>query len=121
MPEGPSLSPCPESPNCVSSQSQNPEQYVEPFPYSGTVTDAKAKLHSLFKEYPRTHIVSDTDTYLHVEVSSFLFRFIDDVEFLFDDEQKLIHVRSASRTGYWDVGVNRKRIEALHKKFLGPA
>lgn len=121
MQEQPSLAPCPNSPNCVSSLSQDPEQYVDPFSYSGSVTDAKAKLHSLFKESPRTHVVTNTDTYLHVEISSFLFRFVDDVEFLFDEEQKLIHVRSASRTGYWDVGVNRKRIEALHKKFLSPA
>ncbi len=116
-----SLSPCPESPNCVSSQSQDPDQYVKPFPYSGTIENSKARLLALFKSFPRTHVTSNTENYLHIEMTSFLFRFIDDVEFLFDEEQKLIHVRSASRTGYWDLGVNRKRIEALRKKFLQSA
>ena len=118
MREGPLLRPCPDSPNCVSSQSQSPEQYVEPFSFSGTVTGAKAKLHSFFESQPRTHIVVDQDTYLHVEITSYLFGFIDDVEFAFDNEQKLIHVRSASRTGYWDFGVNRKRIEVIRTKFF---
>ena len=117
MREGLSLRPCPESPNCVSSQSENPEQYVKPFPYSGMMTEAKTKLRSLFEGHPRTRIVSDQDTYLHVEITSLLFRFIDDVEFLVDDEHKLIHVRSASRTGYWDLGVNRKRVEKIRQKF----
>ena len=117
MSEGLSLPPCPDSPNCVSSQSQNPEHYVKPFLFSGTVTEAKAKLRSLLENQPRTRIVVDQAIYLHIEITSYLFGFIDDVEFAFNDEQKLIHVRSASRTGYWDLGVNRKRIEALRAKF----
>ncbi|WP_447971061.1 DUF1499 domain-containing protein [Nitrospira sp. M1] len=112
-----SLPPCPDSPNCVSSQSANPEQYIEPFSYSGTPTDAKAKLHALFKNSPRSRIVVDTATSLRVEITSLIFRFIDDVEFLIDDEHKLIHLRSASRTGYWDLGVNRKRMETLRIQF----
>ncbi len=120
MPKSQSLPPCPDSPNCVSSQSQNPDQYVEPITYAGPVTEAKAKLRALFETQPRTRIIEDKDTYLHIEISSFLFRFIDDVECILDDEDKQIHIRSASRTGYWDLGVNRRRIEEIRTKFHEP-
>jgi len=113
-----SLAPCPDSPNCVSSHSVDTEHYIEPFAYSGTIAEAKERLRALFKNQPRTRIVKDTDTYLHIEISSLVFRFVDDVEFLINDEQKLIHLRSASRTGHWDLGVNRKRMEALRIQFL---
>ncbi len=118
MPESPSLRPCPESPNCVSSQSENPEQYVDPLSYTGTASEAKAKLRAILATQPRTQIVSDQDAYLHIEITSFLFHFTDDVEFLWDEEQKLIHVRSASRIGYWDLGVNRKHVETIRTHFL---
>jgi uncharacterized protein (DUF1499 family) len=54
---------------------------------------------------------------VHAESVSALFRFVDDVEFFFDDHQKVIHVKSASRTGYYDLGVNRRRIEIVRKRF----
>ena len=79
--------------------------------------EAKSRLRSLFENQPRTRIVFDQEANLHIEIRSFLFGFIDDVEFIINDEQKRIHVRSASRTGYWDLGVNRKRIESLRTKF----
>lgn len=68
---------------------------------------------------PRTRIVKEDGVYLHAEVRSFLFRFVDDLEFLIDTEQSLIHMRSASRTGYSDLGVNRRRVEHVRKAFAG--
>jgi len=68
---------------------------------------------------PRTRIVKEEGGYLHAEVRSFLFRFVDDIEFLIDTEQSLIHVRSASRTGHSDFGVNRRRVEHVRKAFAG--
>ncbi len=62
---------------------------------------------------PRTKLVEEDESYLHYEFTSLLLRFVDDVEFLFDDESKTIHFRSASRTGYGDLGVNRKRMEEI--------
>ena len=58
-------------------------------------------------------LVEEDESYLHYEFTSLLLRFVDDVEFLFDDEAKTIHFRSASRTGYGDLGVNRKRMEQV--------
>jgi uncharacterized protein (DUF1499 family) len=117
------LLPCPVSANCVSNQSRDKEHAIEPFRFSGTPAEAMADLKKVLSGMPRTSIVTETDIYLHVEFSSLLFRFVDDVEFWVDGKSKCIHVRSASRLGSNDLGVNRKRIEdiraalnALHEK-----
>jgi len=66
----------------------------------------------------RIRIVSEQDNYIHAECRSFLFRFVDDLECYFDDEGKNIHLRSASRLGNYDFGVNRRRAEQIRKRFL---
>ncbi|UCE64058.1 MAG: DUF1499 domain-containing protein [Nitrospirota bacterium] len=111
------FSPCPDSPNCVSSQSPDPSHFVEPLSYTDSQTDAKARLLKLIESMPRTQIISNTDNYIHAEFTSLIFRFVDDVEFLFDPDQNLIQVRSGSRVGYSDLGMNRKRIEAIRQQF----
>ncbi len=68
---------------------------------------------------PRTRLVEEDESYLHYEFTSLLLRFVDDVEFLFDDETKTIHFRSASRTGYSDLGVNRRRMEQVRALVVG--
>ena len=68
---------------------------------------------------PRTKLVQEDDSYLHYEFTSLLLRFVDDVEFLFDDETKTIHFRSASRMGYGDFGVNRRRMEDIRSRIEG--
>lgn len=111
------LSPCPDSPNCVSSQSPDPSHFVEPLSYPDSTNEARARLLKVIESMPRTQIISNTEHYIHTEWTSLIFRFVDDVEFLFDYKKKLIHVRSASRIGYSDLGMNRKRIEALRQQF----
>lgn len=107
------LAPCPSSPNCVSSQSTDKDHAVEPLPYSSSTPEAIAGLRKIILQMERTKIVTETNNYLHAEFASALWRFVDDVEFSFDDHAKLIQVRSASRLGYSDFGVNRKRVEAI--------
>ncbi len=107
------LAPCPETPNCVSSQSSDAAHAIEPLRFSGNPTAAMARLKTIIWGMPRTEIVSETDTYLHVEFTSLVFRFVDDVEFLLDEPDSCIQVRSASRMGRSDLGVNRKRIESI--------
>jgi uncharacterized protein (DUF1499 family) len=68
---------------------------------------------------PRSRLVEEEDAYLRYECTSLLLRFVDDVEFLFDDEAKIIHFRSASRTGYGDFGVNRRRMEDIRSRLRG--
>ena len=67
----------------------------------------------MVRSLPRTKLVEEDESYLHYEFTSLMLRFVDDVEFVFDDESKTIHFRSASRTGYGDLGVNRSRMEQV--------
>ena len=107
------LAPCPASPNCVSSQSTDKDHAVEPIRFSGTSAEAMADLKKVISTMPRAQIVTITGTYIHAEFTSALFRFVDDVEFCLDENTRTIHLRSASRMGSSDLGVNRKRIEDL--------
>ncbi|MEO8047941.1 MAG: DUF1499 domain-containing protein [Nitrospirota bacterium] len=104
---------CPSSPNCVSTQAQDEGHTIAPFRYRKSRAEAKEALKDVIRSLPRTKLVEEDETYLHYEVTSLLFRFVDDVEFLFDDDTKTIHFRSASRTGYGDLGVNRTRMEQV--------
>ena len=112
--------PCPDSPNCVSSQSPDKKHFIEPIHYEGTQQQAKERLMAVIQGMKRSKIVTVTDQYIHAEFTSAFFRFVDDVEFYFDDVSKTLHVRSASRIGRSDFGVNRKRIEELRSRFLHP-
>ncbi|MEW6305329.1 MAG: DUF1499 domain-containing protein [Verrucomicrobiota bacterium] len=111
------LSPCPTSPNCVGSEDSDPAHRVEPIPFKGSAGDALRALKGAVTAQSRTRIVTETNRYLHVEFRSAVFRFVDDVEFLIDDTNHVIHVRSASRVGYSDLGVNRRRVERLRQEF----
>lgn len=107
------LPPCPSSPNCVSTQAKDESHAIAPFRYRKTRAEAKETLKEVIRSLPRAKLVQEDESYLHYEFTSLLLRFVDDVEFLFDDESKTIHFRSASRTGYGDVGVNRRRMEQV--------
>jgi uncharacterized protein (DUF1499 family) len=107
------LAPCPSSPNCVSTQAQDTRHAIAPLRYRKPRAEAKEALKAAMATLPRTKLVEEDESYLHYEFTSLLLRFVDDVEFLFDDETKTIHFRSASRTGYGDLGVNRQRMEQV--------
>ena len=107
------LDPCPSSPNCVSTQAQDAGHAIPPIRYRKSRVEAKEALKEVIRSLPRMKLVEEDEAYLHYEATSLLLRFVDDVEFLFDDETKTIHFRSASRTGYGDLGVNRKRMEQV--------
>jgi uncharacterized protein (DUF1499 family) len=111
------LSPCPDSPNCVSSQSSDKSHYIQPLTYRGTLTEARKALLSAIGEWPNSEMVKVTSDYVHAKFTSRFFRFVDDVEFCIDDDLRIIHVRSSSRVGYFDFGVNRRRIERIRAKF----
>lgn len=110
------LAACPATPNCVSSQSGDAGHKIEPFTYSSTPNQAIADLKKVIQSLEKTKIISETDNYLYAEFTSKLMGFVDDVEFYLDESSKTIHVRSASRLGESDLGVNRKRIETIRAK-----
>ena len=109
------LKPCPQKPNCVSSFAVDISHAVEPLRYFGDWLRAKQTLVQIVNQTPRSDIVKNIDDYLHVTFKSKILGFVDDVEFLFDDTKKIIHVRSASRVGYYDFGVNRHRVEKIRQ------
>ena len=109
--------PCPDSPNCVSSQSPDQSHAIEPLSYKGTPSEARARLLAVIKSRKRTNIVTEQEHYIHAEFTSAVFRFVDDAEFYVDNTQKVIHVRSAARLGYYDFAVNRKRMETIRQLF----
>jgi len=112
------LAPCPDSPNCVSTKSNDPDRTMAPLPYLTSGRESMDRLVAIVREMKRATIVSATPSYLHVEFRSALFRFVDDVEFALDDLARVIHFRSASRTGYYDFGVNRKRMKEISDRYL---
>lgn len=110
------LAPCPDKPNCVSSQEQKERHHIEPIQYKIGDKEAYLKFKQIINKLKRATLISEKADYLHVEFKSRLFGFVDDVEFYFPGNG-IIHVRSASRLGYSDLGVNRKRIEKIRTLF----
>jgi uncharacterized protein (DUF1499 family) len=105
------LAVCPGSPNCVNSQSQDAQSQIEPLRAM-----AIADLKKIIESMERVTIIQETDNYLYAEFKSKLMGYVDDVEFYLDPGENVIHVRSASRLGKSDLGVNRMRIEEIRAK-----
>ena len=117
-PPGERLAPCPHRPNCVCSEDgEPPRRRIEPFAVVGDPAVAFLRLKDLAAAAPRTEIDAATDVYLHAACRTRL-GFVDDLEFRLCSEKRVIHVRSASRIGYSDLGANRARVEALRRRFL---
>lgn len=109
--------PCPNTPNCVSTQAIDAKHKMSPIKYSGTLSEAKEKIINIVNSLKRSKIIANTENYIHAEVRTAIFKFVDDVEFLFDDSEKFIQFRSRARVGYSDMGVNRKRMEKIREIF----
>ncbi len=101
------LSPCPDSPNCVSSYESSEEHSIVP------IAASLEQIQQVLLGLDEANIVEATDAYLYAEFTSRIMGYVDDVEFLADPAGNLTQVRSASRVGYSDLGANRKRIETI--------
>ncbi len=107
------LAPCPDSPNCVSSLDFSGEHGVAPL--NLTSADKWQTLNEQVQQLSGTKIVSGSDRYIHAESTSRVFRFVDDFELKKRDDSNIVDIRSASRVGHSDFGVNRKRVEMLRQ------
>jgi uncharacterized protein (DUF1499 family) len=105
----------------VSTKSKDAGHSMPPLPYLKSGQESMDRLVAVVRNMNRATIVTATPLYLHVEFRSALFRFVDDVEFVLDDSARLIHFRSASRTGYYDFGVNRGRMQRISDLYLTPS
>jgi uncharacterized protein (DUF1499 family) len=111
------LSPCPNTPNCVSSQSTDTVHAIAAIPYTGDPEKAIERVATILESQPRTKITAREGNYLQAESASQWMGFVDDVEFLADPDRSVIDARSASRLGESDLGVNRQRIETIRALF----
>jgi uncharacterized protein (DUF1499 family) len=109
------LAPCPETPNCISSE--RPGARLEPWRFTGPPERARAGLLAAIAHQPRARLITVQTEYIHAEFRSAVFGFVDDVEFRIDVASGVIHFRSASRLGRSDFGTNRRRIAALGAAF----
>lgn len=109
------LAPCPSSPNCVSSYASDEDHAVSPWSFDGSVTQAQSKLEQILQATDNATLVTSESGYIRAEFESSLMGFVDDVEFVI--EKGVVNMRSASRLGYSDLGVNRERIATLEKAF----
>ena len=107
------LSPCPTSPNCVVSQNADAKHAIAPMTYHVARDKARETLLKVLTVVPRTEVIEQTDNYIHALSKSRIFKFIDDVEFYFPNNESVIHIRSSSRVGESDFGVNRTRLEQI--------
>lgn len=112
-----SMPACPSTPNCVSSLASDKEHAIAPIAYTGSPEAAMQRMQTVLDSLERSTPVVQSATHLHYEVRSLIFRFVDDVECLLDATHSVIQIRSASRVGYSDFGVNRRRVERIRKAF----
>ncbi|MGK7942729.1 MAG: DUF1499 domain-containing protein [Crocosphaera sp.] len=111
------LLPCPSTPNCVNSQNKDAEHSIEALSYQGNGKEAIAELKTIINQQERTKIIAETDNYLYAQFTTHWMGFVDDVEFYVNENQGIIDVRSASRLGESDLGLNRQRIEQIREEF----
>lgn len=110
------LSACSSKPNCVFSlAATHDSHYVAPLLLSAEPVQDWQRLIDIVLSLPKTLIVVQQANYLHAECKSRLFGFVDDLELCCDMTRRLCHVRSASRSGYYDFNVNRKRVETIRR------
>ena len=110
------LTPCPSSPNCVSSQAVDERHRIAPLTFSGEPQTAFERLKLVIAQRNDATVIEEKSDYLRLELRTTLF--VDDGEFFLDPANRVIHVRSASRLGYSDLGKNRSRIEEIRGQFL---
>lgn len=112
------LAPCPSSPNCVSSDASDAAHRVPALRLAAPPSEAWRGARDALSELPRTRIVEERSDYLHAECRSALLGFVDDLELQLRASEGVIAIRSASRLGYSDLGVNRRRVERLRASLI---
>ena len=108
---------CPQTPNCVSTMTTQPDRLVHQLNYTISREEAKSRIKDVIDELGNASLKEEKANYFWFECRSKWLGFVDDLEIYFPEKEKVIHMRSASRLGYSDLGVNEKRIEHIRKLF----
>ncbi|SDU10413.1 DUF1499 domain-containing protein [Halopseudomonas salegens] len=112
------LTPLSSKPNGVSSQTSDADKKVEPWPFIDDQSSSMQAIMAAVQSYGEADVVTQEPNYLRVVFVTPRMRFRDDAEFYLDADTKLVHFRSASRAGHSDMGLNRKRHQALTRLYL---
>ncbi len=110
------LAPC-SAKRCVSSRATDSEYFIEPLRYPGTREAAHAALLRILATMPGASVETQTEDYVHATFTTRLMRYVDDLELEFPEGERVVHVRSSSRIGYYDFDANRERVETLRARF----
>lgn len=110
------LAPCPSSPNCVCSDSRSGTHAIAPLAIAENSDETWAAVARAVASLPRCTVVRRTDLEIHAECRSRIFGFVDDLDLQRRAEAGTVAVRSASRLGHGDLGVNRRRVEDLRSR-----
>lgn len=111
---------CPPTPNCVTSKTDFKDQFIEPIPIADNGQKAMMKLEAILQAMPSARYKRINAGLLHAVFTSDIWGFKDDVYIEVDSKVRLIHFSSRSREGYYDFGVNRRRLENIRHQFLHP-
>ncbi len=106
------LRPCAATPNCVCSHAEDELHGVAPL-IADDAPDAMNRVRQVMADWRGAKLTDEADGYVRYECATPLLRYTDDLEFLLDIDERVVHVRSASRVGHSDLGANRRRIEAI--------
>ena len=106
------LAPCPDSPNCVATNDPLPDRRFPPLALKAG-PDNWSNVMAAVQAFDRVEIIEEKAGYVHATITSMMFRFVDDLEVTLCEDGKQLAVRSSSRTGRWDLGVNLRRVETL--------
>lgn len=113
------LKACPNSPNCVSTQSDENDKlhYIAPLTFDASVDAVQAALLDIVQAMPRSTLITNEANYLHFELRSALMGYVDDLEIYIDADNSVVHMRSAARLGQGDLGANRNYLKSVQEKF----
>lgn len=107
------IEPCPDKPNCIATDDANPDRRAPTISFDGTANEHWSKVRTAVLALDRVAIVEEREHFLHATLTSALMGYVDDLVVTVCDDGKRLGVRSSSRKGYWDLGVNSRRVETL--------
>lgn len=109
--------PLSKKPNAVSTQAEDVDKRVAPWPFKDSLEDTVSAIESAVNQYGGAELKSRDDNYLYYVFTTPTMHFHDDVEFYLNEKERTVEFRSASRAGYSDMGLNRKRYDALKELY----
>lgn len=113
--DGGMLAPCPDAPHCVSSRAEDSDHRVPPLHFPGSFAEQRQAIVAVVRSMDGGKVIVAQGDYVHATFTSDLFGFVDDVEFVLTGNNT-IQVRSSSRIGYYDFGVNRARVAEIRRR-----